>query len=405
MERGEARRLAVLFALIGVAIAALLPFLPLLLEDRGMAADRIGVVIAVMALARLAASPVWGHLGDATLGRVRVLRISTVVSAFLALGFAAWAQGSVAILALATALSVFWSPVVPLGDSLAVAHLGQGRLTEYGSIRQWSSVSYAIAVLAFGVLLEGVGYTAMLVLFALSTVTILVWSLTEPPDRPTHQPRRGLGTVGAAFRSSPHLAQFLIGILLVSVGTTAAWQFLPLRIVGRGGGPFLVGVAGAIGASVEVVMMRSGRRLAERFPLRALFALGCVAYVSVFALWSVVREPMVMTALALLQGVGFGLTYPTMVIIVGGLVPRELQATGQGLMQTVGAGLAPILSAFFGGLIYARLGAGVMFAVAAALVVAGLAVVWFALTAPAFSRRTEAPFEPVPPTTEGTEPF
>lgn len=390
-----------LFALIGTAIAALLPFLPLLLLSRGMRPDQIGVVLASMALARLVANPVWGHIADVDLGRVRTLRVCTAGSLVMALLFAVLGHGFASALAMVSALAMCWTPVVPLGDALALAHLGAERLVEYGRIRQWSSIGYAIAVVLFGIFLRRIGYTAMLPIFAMMMAAIGAWAWLASPDRPAHEAKGGrFGSVGAAFRAAPRLAAFLAGVLLVGVGTSAAWLFLPLRIVGRGGGPFLVGLAGGIGAGIEVPVMRSSRSLSRRLPIRAIYAIGCLSYVGVFALWAVVPNPVVVAMLAIFEGIGFGLVYVAIVIVIGRLVPAALQATGQGLMQTVGAGLAPILGAFFGGLVYQHLGAPALFGGAAMLVAAGTTAVWLTLSPAPFSRRAVPEAEPVPPTIE-----
>ena len=64
-----------LFVLFGVFIAASFPFLSLFLDGKGLTAGEIGAVIAVMAIARVLLSPLWGHLADTSLGRRRALQI------------------------------------------------------------------------------------------------------------------------------------------------------------------------------------------------------------------------------------------------------------------------------------------------------------------------------------------
>lgn len=51
-------------------------------------------------------------------------------------------------------------------------------------------------------------------------------------------------------------------------------------------------------------------------------------------------------------------------------------------------GSAPMLGALLGGIVYARLGSAWLFGGAAGLVMAGVAVVWLALSAPSFSIRS-----------------
>jgi len=378
----------VLFALIGVAIAALSPFFGLFLQSRGLRADRIGVVLACVALAGLVAGPIWGHVADTALGRVRTLRVSALASIVLALGYALLAHGFWFLMLGAAVLYAAWAPVVPIGDALAVVRLAGGALVEYGRIRSWSSIGYAVAIVLIGALLGGVDLVVILPLFACAAAAVAGWSFAGPADRAEHVARSRLGAVGDVFRVAPRLAPMLAALLLVGVGTTAAWQFLPLRIVGGGGGTFLVGVAGGLGALVEVPVMRSTGALTTRLPLRAMFVLGCATYGSVFLIWSVVDNMVVVSLLGALEGIGFALTYTSMVIIVGRLVPERLQATGQSVRSMVGSG-APILGALAGGFIYEHLGPATMFVGAAGLVAIGAAIAWATLSDPAFSLRTD----------------
>lgn len=406
---GDARTpsLPVLFALIGVAIAALSPFFALFLRSRGLRADRIGVVLACVALASLVAGPIWGHVADTALGRIRTLRLSALVSIVVVLAYAVLARGFWPLMLGAAVLWAAWAPVVPIGDALAVVRLGGEAIVEYGRIRLWSSIGYAIAIMLLGAVLEGVDLVVILPLFACAAAAVAVWSIVAPADPAEHVARSRLGAVGDVFRVAPRLAPMLVALLLVGVGTTAAWQFLSLRIVGSGGGPFLVGVAGGLGALVEVPVMRSTGALTARLPLRAMYVLGCLTFASVFLIWSVLDDVVVVSLLGALEGVGFALTYTSVVIIVGRLVPERLQATGQAVRSMVGSG-APILGALAGGFVYARLGPSVLFAGAAGLVAIGAVIAWATLSDAAFSvrrMRAEVPtIEANPPLGSGGVP-
>jgi MFS family permease len=61
---------------LGIAEAAVLPFFALLLSDRGMAPDAIGIVLALTAVAGFAASPAWGYAADRRLGPERAIALA-----------------------------------------------------------------------------------------------------------------------------------------------------------------------------------------------------------------------------------------------------------------------------------------------------------------------------------------
>ena len=112
--------------------------------------------------------------------------------------------------------------------------------------------------------------------------------------------------------------------------------------------------------------MRKSKWFTGRFSLRGVYVLGCVIYASVFVAWAFVKDPVVIAVLNGFEGVGFALLYVSGVMVVGKLVPKHLQATGQSMMQMVGQGLGPVLGASIGGVIYGRFGPPALFLGAAA---------------------------------------
>jgi PPP family 3-phenylpropionic acid transporter len=380
-----------LFALIGVCIAAFSPFLALLLKDRGFEPSQIGVVFGAMAATWMVANPVWGHAADVWIGRVHALGIAALGAATMGVVFLLPDHRLLVVLAVVILLAAFHGAVVPVGDAIALDHLGPEDVRDYGLIRLWSSLGFAVAAIAFGAVYGVAGIALMPLIYAVAMAALAAWSTTMLRDVPARVEIGGrFGSVGAAFRASPRLAPLLVGVLLWGIGFAAAWSFLPLRIVGRGGGPFLVGVAAASGAFIEIPVMRKSRWFTGRFSLRGVYVLGCVIYASVFVAWAFVKSPVVIAGLNGVEGVGFALLYVSGVMAVGKLVPKHLQATGQTMLQMVGQGLGPVLGASIGGVVYGRSGPRALFLGAAASTLLAAMVIWFTLSLPAFSARNGA---------------
>jgi MFS transporter, PPP family, 3-phenylpropionic acid transporter len=384
-----------LFALIGVCVAAFSPFLALLLRDRGFDPSQIGVVFGAMAATWMVANPVWGHAADVWIGRVQALRIAALGAATIGLVFFLPERSMLVVLPVVIVLAAFHGAVVPIGDAIALDHLGPEDVRDYGLIRLWSSLAFAVAAIACGALYGVAGIGLMPLIYAVAMAALAAWSTTMTRDAPARVPSgERFGSVGAAFRASPRLAPLLVGMLFWGIGFAAAWTFLPLRIVGRGGGPLLVGIAAAVGAFIEVPVMRKSKWFTGRFSLRGVYALGCAIYASVFVAWAFVRSPVVIAVLNVFEGVGYALLYVSGVMVVGKLVPKHLQATGQSVMQMVGQGLGPVLGASIGGVVYWRFGPRALFLGAAASTLLAAMVIWLTLSMPEFSERNDAREEP-----------
>ena len=94
----ELRRVQVLFALAGIAEGAILPFLPIVLHERGLSAAEVGAVLAIAAAVAFLGTPAWGYLADRRLGAERALGLSSLAAAALAVPLA-FADGLVALAA------------------------------------------------------------------------------------------------------------------------------------------------------------------------------------------------------------------------------------------------------------------------------------------------------------------
>jgi MFS family permease len=378
-----------LFVTFGLVIAAFFPFLALYLHDRGLSKSQIGLLISVMALARAVANPVWGHLADTVIGRLTALRVGTALTIVTAL-LLNRVDGLFVIAVLFAIQSAGMIATGPNLDAIALVHLGDERMADYGHVRSWESLSYAAGCLLFGAILQSAGTSWAMPLYAAASAAVLVWSLTLDRDRPVRLEGHGrLGSVGAVFRAAPRFAGFLVAVLLVWIGFNAAWNFIALKIQQGGGGPFLVGVGTALGGLVEVLVMRASPRLQRRLGLRHLYAAGCATYAVGFLLWGLVEDPTIVSVLTVLEGAGFSLLFTTAIVIVGRMLPSTLYSTGNAMGAMVGFGLGPIVGAGIGGLVYDSVGAVALYVGASCLALAGAVVAWFVLDLPALARTGE----------------
>jgi PPP family 3-phenylpropionic acid transporter len=151
---------------------------------------------------------------------------------------------------------------------------------------------------------------------------------------------------------------------------------VPLQIAAGGKGPLLVGIAAGVSAFVEIPFMRSSGSLLDRFGPRRVFVAGAAVYAMASLAWAIVTAPLAVSAVRVGIGVGFGLTYVTLVVMTGTLVPDRLRNTGQTLQQICSQGLAPIVGSLVGGYVYQHVGPRQMFLGSALGIVVAIAIVW-----------------------------
>ena len=374
------RRLRRLYALEGAVFSTFLPFFVLWLRDRGFSPSEIGVILSSSALVGVIAAPVWSSVADRRAGTVRTLQLAFVSAAVLAIALALTGSAFLAVVGVAAALAVAQAPPSPLTDALAMRTLGPERLHGYGSFRLWASFGWGVGSIAFGALFQAAGLGLMLPVYAAGAVGAAAYVGLFPRVRP---PARGearsrFGAVGEALSTVPGFALFLLGVFVFGASTRASWDYVPLQIQAGGGGAFLVGVAAGVSAFVEIPFMRSSESLIRRFGMRGVFAAGAGVYVAASLGWAAVTSAAGVTAIRIAIGMGFGLTYVTLVVMTGTFVPDRLRNTGQTLLAVCSFGLAPVVGSLIGGLVYQHVGPTQLFLGSAVGIAIGTVIVWAA---------------------------
>ena len=378
------------FVLVGVADGTLLPFIPLYLLERGLGAAAIGAVLAGMALVWLFAGLTLGFLADRRFSPERIVLAGTSASATLALTLVLTADATILAL-LIVALTLVRSPLTLL-DAIALRKLRTMSRTGYARIRLRMSAGWAVSAVASGVAYGAFGLRLIPFIYAPLTAVVAIWVWRAMKPDLTAASAVAPTPVGKAMRVGGiplPMVGFLLGCLLLGISLAATQNFVTLRISVLGGGALLVGGAAAFQALTEIPTMGYTHVLTRRLSHPALFALGCAIYLAVFVAWALVSNALAVALLKLVIGVAFALTYVASVTIANELSPARLRATGQALVKSVMFGLAPIIGAIGGGVIYGAAGARVMFLASTVVVAAAGAIALIAV--PAARRIVEQP--------------
>ena len=413
-----------LFVLVGAILGVFYPFVPPILAERGFTPAEIGLTTALAAVAFTLSVPVWGHLADLVLGRVVALRIAAVGSTIAVLGLVLDGP-PVVIGLLIIGYAAFESALAPLADAVAVNALSAAPRS-YPRVRLLSSLGFAGASILAGRLYDETGFGPAPFLWAVTGLAILVvtrWIPDVPRYRgpspgdaapsdavpgapvpstltPGGAPAPGVPAPGAStraeprparprggsfvlvLRTQPRLRGLLLGLGLVHVGMLAGFTFLALRLLDLGGQASDVALSAGISAIAEIPAMALVPRIVGRVGVRALLVAGILLYGLVMVSWAFLADPSLIIATRLASGVALAVITIAAVMTIAALLPAELQATGQGLYQTVGFGGAAIVANAVGGLVYGSGGATPLFLGTAVLAVLGAVVAWRFTPAP-----------------------
>ncbi len=328
------------------AVGVYMPFINVEFARQGLSGSQIGLLNALLPLMTLLLAPGLAALGDRRGIRVRILTLSLAGLA-LALLLLSFPSGFAALAPIMLLLALARCPVGPIGDSL-IARMAVRHRLDFGGMRLWGSLGFALVATAFGAIWQRAGYTWMFPVAALLFVpsVLAATRLEEGPviERGARRPLRdvtrdrGLMVILAAT--------FLVG---GSLGMDGGFQGIYVEYLGGGG--FLVGALFGVSAFSELPAMRFATALARRLGPAATLLLAYALLEVNYIGFALARAPLLLVPLTIIKGVGFGVYFINTVRLIDERTPPEWASTVQALMNAGAAGLAPLLASLLGGVL------------------------------------------------------
>src|ERR1700731_1424457 len=370
MEPSTRRALApflILFAALYAGFGVQSPYLPALLDDRGLRPEAIGMVLAAGTAVRLAAGPAAGRLADRLDAAKLVFAGCAAAAALMALLYLP-AQGFWPLFAVSILQAAALAPLAPLCDTLALGAAVPARRDDVGGpgfdyawVRGAGSGAFIVGLVLSGQVVGRYSIAAVIWLNAalLSAAALCAPRVRQLPPRPAPQstaasPERG-SVVGMFRRRQFRRVVLVAGLIL---GSHAMHDgFAIIRWGAAGIGPGAAGLLWSESVAAEVVVFfLIGRPLLDRLGPGA----AALAAAAGMVRWSVEAQTAWLPAMAAIQplhGLTFALLHLANMRVLAETVPPRLAATALTLYGTVGVGAAVALLTLVSGSLYAQFGA------------------------------------------------
>lgn len=356
------QRLRLFYLMTGLAGGLLGPYVALLFSRDGLPSDQIGIVTSLGTLVAIVVQPLWGIVVD----HFRITR--SMLAATFAVPAAATVLYNVhflPVLLLAyTLASIFSSPQAPIADAYAVATARQAG-TQYGTIRSFGSLGYALGSLAGGTYVAHVSVATLWAPYALLCATGAVIALTLPRREPSRVKRSPVLSGVRRLLGNRRFLVFLLGGFLVSETLTAFNTYFVLTFRAIGGSLALTGIAFMIASLTNVPAMLLAARVIGRIGRERTMMVAAFVYVLRWGVQALIPLPSVAIAVQALHGLSFGFFYVAAVDYVSEVTDEAMQATGQSVFGIVCGGLAVIVGNLVNGYLLHVGGATMMYVVCA----------------------------------------
>ena len=358
------------FAFVG----AMSPYWPLYLQSLSFSAFEIGLLMSLLAVMRMFAPNVWGHLADHYGKRVFIVQIAAFASlaafagVFFGTGF--W------VLFFAMALmSFFWSASLPLVEATTLSHLGE-QTSRYGSIRLWGSIGFILAVVGLGYALDliAIGWLPWMVFSMLLGVALFSRHIPEAEVMP-HE--TDAVSVWKVVRQ-PQVLALIAACFLMSAAHGPYYTFYSIYLEAHGYTKSAVGWLWAVGVICEIGVFLYMPRLFARFKLEhvlmASFSIAVLRFLMIA--WGVEYFLLVLLAQTL-HAATFGAYHASGVALIHRFFKGRHQSKGQAIYNSISFGAGGTFGSLYAGSTWELWGPSVTYSIAAgcALVALGL-VIW-----------------------------
>lgn len=308
-------------------------YFPVLLQDLKMTDVEIGIITSIPALMRIIGMPIGAIAADRVSDRTIVMIWSGAVS--LVTTIVMFFTHSFWPVALAYAVqSFFYAPYVPIADAVLITGVRRWGY-DYGSLRLWGSVAFAVATLIGGWLLDHFGGAMVLPCLTIFFALTVVLAMTAPrlgrdlPPAPT-DPTAALAK--APFWETDFLL-VIIGASMVMGSQSMLYAFATNYWAAQGISGFEISFLWMAGVIAEITVFFISGRWLRRVSVWSLLLSGSAVTAIRWALFPLVSGFWPFLLLQCTHAFTYGIVHLGVQRFMIGRVPDKHGASAQGFYQ------------------------------------------------------------------------
>jgi MFS family permease len=328
------------------AFAVYSPYLTYFLKTRGYSNTTIGTITAVNSFIVVFAQPLWGMISDKLQSIRRVFIICMCVTAILLqpLPLIPTVLLTGCLLAVET---FFESPLGPLLDSWVIGTVKPEGVF-YGHVRFLGSLSYAVVVVVFGVVISKFGTNIIFITFAFGAALNVYIASRIKTDTPVAALKLKDLKIGRLL-SNYHYVTFLLFSTVLYIPAKTVFIFLPAIFDSVSGNSSHIGIYTTIAALSEIPVFLFGSRFMGKHKPVKLILLAAAAHIARIAVFPLASSPFHIILIGPLSGLSGAMFLSGMVYYIDSITPIELRSTSLTLANSIYQGVSGIIGSFVGG--------------------------------------------------------
>lgn len=371
---GSKVRFQLLFFVFFIASSGFVVFRNVYLEEMGLSGSQMGLIGFLLMATGVLAQPVWGLVTDYFRAERTVLVFAGITSAGAILSYPfgdSLVQPFLLIAVGSAAYSAFRVPIGPIATGMVLS-----RGFDYGNVRAFGSLAFAIGSLGFGFVVGTLG-SVSIVYFYVAGMALLIgiaWSLpgdgsadegdetTGDDDEERDEP--GLLEATWMLVTSPTFVVIIGASFLLRLSAMGGEAFFSVYMrafdIRLALGPLTIGpdrmtgVGWAINSGIEAAAFVYALQLNRSY--RWLLVVGGVVLTIPNLVYGLTTNPVVLLAIQSFGGIGFALVTVATVDLAHGIAAERVTSTAQTLLNAFGFGLGGAAGQIVAGMLFDAVG-------------------------------------------------
>jgi len=369
--KGAITRLKILNLLTLMLIAAKVKFFPLLLEEEGISASEIGVILGIGSIAQLIATPLWGVLFDLFHHSALVLGFGLACWALLVQAFSIKnllklhpvVYGSIYALLMGTEASI------SLVDTMSASFAAKSKDDTYGEARWLASLGFGLGCVFSGYFIETFGFSSLFLWSIVFGISAVCASFALETVAREHTNTEASPWKNKENKSKIPLSSSLINLLMNCIGYGNLICLVDVIVVlhiqqAHSISKTFIGILSLIGTTSEIPVFYYSQRLIKTFKRQGSMFCACVSMcirMIILAIMSTIESPNIMLfSLLILQqcfhGMALAPYFSAAVDKIDTITKSESKGKLMGLLLMCFFPLGWALGSVFWGYIYETFG-------------------------------------------------
>lgn len=343
-----------------------LPFFNLYCYHLGFSGLNIGVLSAVRSVALVVFPLIWGILADRLNARRPIYILCSFCSALIWMQFLFTVDFG-PMLIITIFYGMFYAPIISFLEAFTMDILGEEKKS-YGRIRVWGSISFILAVLILGKIID---LYSVAIIVGLILAGSLMFSLisTQIPATQVVQKKHRPGSARSLLDGRVMVFLFCAFLMLVSHG--AYYGFFSIHLENMGFGSTFIGLTWALASAAEILVMIRSNQIFRRFSLESVLIFSfMIAALRWFVLCFVQSAATILLS-QVMHAVTYGTFHIASILYIDRLTPDKAKTLGQAVNNAVSYGLGLMVGFFFSGYLYEISGSFTMFLISSLIALSG----------------------------------